>query len=71
MERCGLFIIGDFYLFTLQKLENQQNDSYFDQLPPALNDSIAKMAMEETERLTKNVKNANSDDDDWDEKVNK
>lgn len=57
--------------FALQKLENQQNDSYFDQLPPALNDSIATMAMEETERLTKNVKNANADDDDWDEKVNK
>lgn len=59
------------FLTTLQKLENHQKDSYFDQSPPALNDSIAKMAMEETERLTKNVRNANSDDEDWDEKVNK
>lgn len=29
------------------------------------------MAMEETERLTKNVKNMNADDEDWDLKINK
>ncbi|XP_031629078.1 KAT8 regulatory NSL complex subunit 3-like [Contarinia nasturtii] len=55
----------------LAKMENHQSDPYFDQLPPAINDNIAKMAMEETERLTKNVKNTNADDDDWDLKVNK
>lgn len=27
------------------------------------------MAMEETERLTKNVKNMNADDEDWDSKI--
>lgn len=52
-------------------MENHHSDAYFDQLPPALNDNIAKMAVEETERLTKNVKNTNADDDDWDLKVNK
>lgn len=29
------------------------------------------MAMEETDRLTKNVKNMNADDEDWDIKINK
>lgn len=58
-------------IFSLQKFENHQSDPYFDQLPPAINDNIAKMAMEETERLTKNVKNNNADDEDWDLKVNK
>lgn len=54
-----------------QKFDNQQTDPYFDQLPPSINDNIAKMAMEETERLTKNVKNMNADDEDWDLKINK
>lgn len=29
------------------------------------------MAMDETDRLTKNVKNINADDEDWDLKINK
>lgn len=57
--------------FRVQKMENHQTDPYLDQLPPAINDDIAKMAMLETERLTKNVKNNNADDDDWDLKVDK
>lgn len=52
-------------------MESQQTDPYLDQLPPAINDELAKMAMLETEKLTKNVKNNNSDDDDWDLKVDK
>lgn len=47
------------------------NDTFFEHMPPAINDNIAKMAMEETERLTKNVKNHNVEDDDWDLKINK
>lgn len=54
-----------------QKFDNQPADPYFDQLPPSINDNIAKMAMEETDRLTKNVKNMNADDEDWDIKINK
>lgn len=52
-------------------MESHQTDPYLDLLPPAINDDIAKMAMGETERLTKNVKNNNADDDDWDLKVDK
>lgn len=40
-------------------------------MPPAINDSIAKMAMEESERLTKNAKNLNIDEEDWELKINK
>lgn len=54
-----------------QKFENQHTDPHFDQLPPLINDNIAKMAMDETDRLTKNVKNNNADDEDWDLKVEK
>lgn len=52
-------------------MDHQTTDSYLDQIPPAINDNIAKMAMEETERLTKNVKNQNVEDEDWDMKINK
>lgn len=56
-------------LSAIQKFDNQQADPYFDQLTPSINDNIAKMAMEETERLTRNVKNSNADDEDWDSKI--
>lgn len=57
-------------LKSKQKFDNQQADPYFDQLPPSINDNIAKMAMEETDRLTKNVRSANVDDEDWESKIN-
>lgn len=55
----------------MQKFDNQQNDPFFDQVPPAINDSIAKMAMEESERLVKNAKNLSVEDENWEYRVDK
>lgn len=52
-------------------MDHPTTDTLADQIPPAINDNIAKMAIEEMERLTKNVINNNAEDEDWDMKINK